>query len=70
MTYQLIDPSGQRMETTAPSLAKARSNFTWRLTKPPYGLFVEEARDWARSTEVCSRCDTGRRRSPEGLRVP
>lgn len=61
MIYQLTDPSGQRIKTVAPTIAKARANFMWRLTKPPYGMFIEEAREWARSTEeeICSRCDTG-----------
>jgi len=57
--YILTDPSGDIITTMATSLAKAKSNFTWRLTKPPYGLFIEHAREWARSTEICSRCKTG-----------
>lgn len=49
--YRLRDPSGSWMTTTAPSLARAKSNFAWRLTQWPYGMFLQRAREWARDTE-------------------
>lgn len=50
-TYKLKDPSGEWIETTAPSLAKARSNFTWRLMRRPYGLYRTAALQWAADAE-------------------
>ena len=31
--YRIKDPGGRVMETTAPTPAKARSNFRWRLMR-------------------------------------
>lgn len=53
--YILVDPSGDTIATMAPSLEKARANFAWRLTRPPYGLFMPRARAWAQDTKEASK---------------
>jgi len=45
--FVLKDPSGDTIATMAPSLEKARANFTYRLTRQPYGMFVADAKAWA-----------------------
>jgi hypothetical protein len=45
--FRIKGPGGEWMETTAPSEAKARSNFRWRLQRHPYGMSPSQAREWA-----------------------
>lgn len=45
--FRIKDPGGAWMETMAPTEAKARSNFRWRLQRQPYGLTPSAAREWA-----------------------
>lgn len=49
--YVLTDPSGSRIATTAASLEKAKSNFAFRLSRKPYGMFVADAKAWAEDTK-------------------
>lgn len=49
--YRMKDPSGEWIETMAKSAAKAKSNFVFRLTRPPYGMFVGDAKNWVDSVE-------------------
>lgn len=37
--YRIKDPSGHWIETMAKSPGKAKSNFVYRLTRYPYGMF-------------------------------
>ena len=37
--YRTKDPSGRWIETMAKSPEKAKSNFVYRLTRYPYGMF-------------------------------
>ena len=46
----MVGPSGP-METMAKSVAKAKSNFVFRLTRPPYDMFVGNAKNWVDSVE-------------------
>ena len=45
--YVLVDPSGDRIATMAASLEKAKSNFAYRMSRRPYGMFVADAKAWA-----------------------
>ena len=45
--YVLTDPSGDRIATMAASLEKAKSNFAYRLSHRPYGMFIADAKTWA-----------------------
>lgn len=47
--YRMKGPDGLWWETMAPSLAKAKANFAYRLKKA--GLFVDDAYVWAMDTE-------------------
>lgn len=49
--YVLVDPSGDTITTMATSLRKAKSNFAFRLSKKPYGMFVADAKAWAEDTK-------------------
>lgn len=49
--YILVDPSGTEIATMATSLAEAKSNFAYRLSHWPYGLFVDKAKAWAEDTK-------------------
>lgn len=49
-TFRMKDPSGDWMETSAPTLAKAESNLAFRLTKRPYGMYREDADSWVRGS--------------------
>lgn len=49
--YRMKDPSGEWIETLAPSLRKAKQNFIWRLQRAPYGMFVLDAQAFVDSVE-------------------
>lgn len=49
--YRMKDPSGDWIETMARSREKAKSNFVYRLTRAPYGMFIGDARNWVDSVE-------------------
>ena len=49
--YVLVDPSGDWLATMATSLEKAKSNFAYRLSHRPYGMFVADAKAWAEDAE-------------------
>ena len=49
--YVLTDPSGDTIATMATSLEKAKSNFAYRLSRRPYGMFAADARAWAENAE-------------------
>ena len=53
--YLLKDPSGDTIATMAPSLAKARANFTYRLSRQPYGMFIADAKAWAQDTKEATK---------------
>lgn len=49
--YRMKDPSGDYIETMAPSLRKAKQNFVYRLTRQPYGMFVLDAQNFVDAVE-------------------
>ena len=53
--YILVDPSGETITTMATSLAEAKSNFAYRLSHWPYGMFVADAKAWAADTKEASK---------------
>lgn len=53
--FLLTDPSGDTIATMAPSLAKAMANFTYRLSRQPYGMFIADAKAWAQDTKEATR---------------
>lgn len=53
--YMLRDPSGDTIATMAPSLEKAMANFTYRLSRQPYGMFIADAKAWAADTKEASK---------------
>lgn len=48
-TYRMKGPDGKWWTTTAPSLAKAKANFAYRLRAA--GMFISDAYDWASDAE-------------------
>ena len=51
--YRMKGPDGTWWETTAPSLAKAKANFAYRLRRAE--IFIGDAYSWASDTkEVAS----------------
>lgn len=48
-TYRMKGPDGTWWVTVAKSLARAKSNFAFRLKKS--GMFVDDAYAWASDTE-------------------
>ena len=49
--YRMKDPSGGWIETMAKSPQKAKSNFVYRLTRQPYGMFISDAKDFVDAVE-------------------
>lgn len=49
--YRTKDPSGRWMETMAKSPEKAKSNFVYRLTRYPYGMFRSRAESFVGDVE-------------------
>ena len=49
--FRMKDPSGDWIETMAKSREKAKSNFIFRLTRAPYGLFVGDAKNFVDTVE-------------------
>ena len=49
--YRMKDPSGDWIETMAKSIEKAKSNFVYRLTRQPYGMFIGDAKDFVDAVE-------------------
>ena len=49
--YRTKDPSGHWIETMAKSPEKARSNFVYRLTRYPYGMFRSRAESFVDDVE-------------------
>lgn len=49
--FRMKDPSGDWMETVAKSREKAKANFVFRLTRPPYGMFIDDAKNFVDMVE-------------------
>lgn len=47
--YRMKGPDGTWWETTAPSMAKAKENFAYRLRRA--GIFISDAYSWASDVE-------------------
>lgn len=47
--YRTMGPSGEWLQTTAPTAARARSNLAYRLRR--LGMPAARARDWVEDTE-------------------
>lgn len=47
--YRVKGPDGTWWETTAPSMAKAKANFAYRLRRA--GIFISDAYSWASDVE-------------------
>lgn len=49
--FRMKGPSGDWMETMAKTREKAKSNFVYRLTRQPYGMFIGDAKNFVDMVE-------------------